>query len=757
MNSGYLFYRFSAIPAKGIDKDSFFELIGRRMFLIVYDALNNNTSLCIKLDTEKDIINEIERIVPGTKLEPTGSNPFDMPQKLDVLSFYKRPKESEDHTIPNFFELVHSGFLAIAFVPVMPNELEEIKDYIEKTLSRRSVKETHSSFKSTLASRISIASHMDIFIGSEETLLLSDTLNSINNALLNNGPVYKTFFIIPKDKAEIRGFVDSRFLVLRESECEKSLDGLLQKLDNERSLPFGIDHLKNLIDPYGACRLSYTLPTTVPSVNGKIEIGTFMKSGVANTNLSIKIEPSTLNLGFMITGLPGAGKTTEAMAIIDELLKSACANNRLKVVIITPTDEWNLFAVSHDMHLLKLYEDRIPINFFRRPQCIDNARFYENLAMVLSSASNAGPYQNPMEKCMLNAFRKIYARRDEPDPTMVYDEIENSIIELHAKRTNTGVKYTKHGENIRSALENLRGILSRPEFSMSNGVKFEDLARTGAVFNISNASGTTRAYLYALLLNQAYAITSGFDTKGDDELRLLICLEEAQTMFGDKDSAAVQDIKQRIQDFRRQGVGLMLLTHNVNDIDSGIRRLCQLKLYLKQASDVATIASKDLIFTFAEEDDIPLKLKLLDSRAGAFSYIIKEGKEKITQDTVFVRTKEYHNVSVQINKNPTGALMEHDAIKLPSEIDAIVRIEADNSTPNKFIASAYAIRFKYLGEIIAEHVIESSKYITERLIEGKNYTLQIVDKKSRVLHEASVTARNRINVTISDDKVGVTS
>jgi hypothetical protein len=759
MTCDYTFYKFSTIPAKGIDKDSIFAIIGPQIFVVVYDALNSNTLIGIKTNPQKDRVNEIERIVPGVKFELVNNTPLDVPQKLEVLSFYKRPKESGDHTLSDFFELAHSGFLAVVFIPVVSKALEDAKDFIEKTLSRRSVKETYSSFKSALASRVSVASHMDIFIGSEETMLLSDTLESINNTLLNNGTVYKTFFIIPQNFNEIQEFVNSRFLILSASKCAEPFDELISKLDKTKSLPFGMDHLKYLLEPYGASRLSYTIPTTAPSTKAGIEIGTFMKSGVSKTNLIVRIAPSTLNLGFMITGLPGTGKTTEAMAIIDELLKGEFTGSRLKVIIITPTDEWNSFAVSHGMYLLKLYDDRVPFNFFRRPRCIDSARFYENLAMVLSSASNAGPYQNPMEKCMLNAFRKIYTNEDEPDPTVVYDAIENSIIDLHAKRTNTGVKYTKHGENIRSALENLRGILARPEFSTSKGVKFEDLIHTGAVFNISNASGTTRAYLYALILNQAYAITSSFDTNGDDELRLLICLEEAQTMFGDKDSAAVQDIKQRIQDFRRQGIGLMLLTHNVSDIDSGIRRLCQSKLYLKQASDMAAIASKDIIFTFAAEDEIPLKLKLLDSRTGAFSYITKEGKEKMTQDTIFVRTKEYSNTNTQMGEDLLGKLMERNALKLPEEIDAIINIGTvgiDLKT-SKPIMPVHAIRFKYLGEIIAEHAIEPGRYITERLVAGKNYKLQLIDWKGRLLKEVSVTAKNRINLSISEDGAEITN
>ena len=492
----------------------------------------------------------------------------------------------------------------------------------------------------------------------------------------------------------------------------------------------------------------------MPTPRSGIAVGTFMKDGAVDTPLDIKIEPSTINLGFIITGLPGSGKTTEAMAIIDTLLNE---KNRPRVVVITPTTEWDKFAISHGMYLIKLYDDKTPINLFRKPPCINREKFYESLATVLSSASNAGPYQNPMEKCMLNAFRKIYAKEEEPDPVAVYEEIENSIIELHAKRTNTGVKYTKHGENIRSALENLRSILCRPEFSVQSGIKIEDLLSSGVIYNISSASGTTRAYLYALLLNQIYAITSSLDAKGDGELRLLVCLEEAQTMFSDKDSAAVVDIKQRIQDFRRQGVGLMILTHNVNDIDSGVRRLCQLKLYLKQASDVAVVASKDLVFTYANEDDVTLKLKLLDSRIGAFSYITKSGLEKMTQDTIFIRTKEYNNKSDKSYENPLDLLLKNNLFKLSCKLDVIVHIAVDRTNENacRIAASMCTLKFRYLGEVIAEHSIEMNRDIIQPLFEGKTYKIQILDKKGKTMKEFDLKVKDKIFITVSEDRINI--
>jgi hypothetical protein len=175
------------------------------------------------------------------------------------------------------------------------------------------------------------------------------------------------------------------------------------------------------------------------------------------------------------------------------------------------------------------------------------------LAIILSSAAGAGPYKRPMEKCMLNAFRIVYRDTSNPDPIEVYEQIEESIIRLHGKRTNAGVKYTKHGENIKAALESLRIILNNPNYSTKNSIKFEELLTGGAVFDMSAASTATRSFLYALILNQLYAITSSFDTKGDEELRMLICIEEAQIIFKEETSPAVEDLKQRIQDFRKRG------------------------------------------------------------------------------------------------------------------------------------------------------------------------------------------------------------
>jgi len=456
-----------------------------------------------------------------------------------------------------------------------------------------------------------------------------------------------------------------------------------------------------------------------------------------------------MNLGFIITGLPGSGKTREAMSILDSVL--AYGNRETAVFVITPTNEWKEFASAHNMFLVRLYEDNVPINFFRCPKTIEKEKFYGNLAMILSSAANAGPYRNPMEKCMLNAFRKVYGSSDQPDPVRLYNEIEESIIKYHGKRTGSGTKYTKHGENIKSALENLRGILSKPQYCVENGIKIEDLIKHGAVFDISGTSDNTRAQLYALVLNQIYALSSNFDTSGDDQLRLMICLEEAQTIFGDDRSPAVQDIQQRIQDFRKQGIGLMLLTHNVNDIDVGIRRLCQIKLYLKQAPDTAIVASKDLIFPNVDQEDVVLKLKTLNSRMGAFSYVSKDGSEKIQEDTIFINTEVYESRSFGPN-NMMDDYMKEQNLSPAELIKCTVELKLKDleGIDANALGDSYYVKVSFLGEELAKVPFNRLESYQWDLLKGKNYKVSILNKRERVLKESVLEASEKMYLDIEN-------
>lgn len=740
------FYEISGLPSGDFDSNKLLDLIGKESFILFYNLVNSISFLGIGKTNCNEIKYKLEQGIPGLDLSEPNGEVFEM-QDITAFSVYKHVGEFDNHIFYNLFDACRKrDFLAILFNYTEIKEAMQVKGHLEEILSSKDVRETNISQNSFLGSKPSLTVQRDIYRRSEELPMLSRLLESMNTAILSNGMIYKVFLLTPKNAEHVRKYINNHFLVMNEYEVNQATpQSLIGFLSKRSSIPFGVDYAKEFMRIYGYYSVNHKVPTILPQVENGIKVGKFVKEGVSETDVEIKINPSTLNLGFIITGLPGSGKTKEAMSIINHILELK-TSKKPAIFIITPTEEWKGFALQHGMFFIKLCEDDIPINFFRCPPNIAVEKFYSNLAMILSSAANAGPYQNPMEKCMLNAFRTMYQQNRIPDPIMAYDQIERSIIRYHGKKTNSGIKYTKHGENIKSSLEDLRGILNTPQYCTKYGVKIEDFMEAGAIFDLSNASVNGRSHFYALILNQIYALTSKFDTNGDKEIRLIICLEEAHTIFGNIESPAVRDIKQRIQDFRKQGIGLILLTHNVNDIEIGIRRLCQLKLYMKQAPDIAQMASKDLIFGNAEQDVVTLKLKMLPSGIGAFSSIIKEQDKKRQQETIFVKTNNYDiPKSMDLPANPITAYISEQKLRTTKLIKCKLHLSFDKI--HDISASSlelYHMSVLYLGEelyTVALNCIESSDI---NLFEGKQYTFQILDKKEKVLKEFQVTASENI-------------
>lgn len=737
MIGNFTFFRVASVPDKPFDKNAIFDVIGTQRFLLLYDLSKRAAYIGMEDGSAAEKAQTVMEAVPGLMLTMDAIVLND--EKCTALSAYKRRGEAEKEAFADIFDVgLGRGALGIMFVPLKMDEMKEGKSYIERTLSKRESSQTSSFLSGVINKKANTSMHKENFIDSEELMFLTEVLESVNASILRNGVAYNVYMLLDDESGKLRDYINARFLVLAEHGAGWR---------KARALPVGISIAGSLFNFHGVHGISYILNTVEGETCGDIAVGTEMRGGVFDTRKQIKIEASSLNLGAIITGLPGSGKTNEAMAIIDGLSKS-----KTKCCVIAPTDEWSAFAQAHGFYLIKVYDNKTPINFFRCPGNANLGKFYEDLAMILSSASNAGPYTNPMEKCMLNAFRKVYSSTRNPDPVQLYDEIENSIRKFHAKKSNTGYKYTKHGENIKSALENLRAILNRPEYCSSDGIIMEDMVDKGVVFDLSNVSGNTKPYFYALILNQLYSMASLFDTKGDNELRLLLCIEEAQTIFKEKDSPAVQDLKYRIQDFRKQGIGLMLLAHNVTDIEPSIRRLCQTKIYLKQAPDVAPVASKELVFTYALEEEVIQKLKHLDSRIGAFSYVMKSGSDKISQDTIFIRTNDYYN-AVRGQPHAIDDYLSSRGIKPPETIDAKICIDAvvsDSENQKDAILNARGIRLSFLGDEVAEtEILLGDKLPTVKsLLQGKEYTIQLFDKKGRVLFSTKAIADREIKIAI---------
>ncbi len=611
-------------------------------FMLCHDLPESRTFIITESD---DAMPRLSAGLPGLKLrkaEPTLRLFSNATYMTGVINANKIREGEIPPTLKDIYDIFRgsSAGLLVPFSPVASKTVKEIRRRVEEAASRKTLRLTKSFGNKSGASNSSDSVQMELFYNSDEQQVLLSLIQMLNEISLSNGTCYKVSFIAYGDSASVVvNYVKSRILVLEERRLkEETMEGIYEFSKRADAMPFPYSSASRLIEFSPRIASETLVGSRYHGTSGDIEIGDYLAGSVALSNEKVRLDQRVFNLGTVISGVPGTGKTNVAMNVIDQIRKGSDS----KIVVISPTGEWNGLGSGIGAKVVRLYSSDVRFNLFKCDSRINIERFYENLAMLLASASNAGPYKNSMEKSLLYAFQKAYSSTRAPDPIDVYEEIENAVAEQHGKRVGSSVRYTKHGENIMAGLENLRLMLFKEQFAYQDGIDFAKLIDEGAVFDLSEVSNNMKPFFYALILNQVYSIADSFDEMGNESLRLAICLEEAQLVFGEDDqSAATMDLKQRIQDFRKKGIGLFLITHNITEISIGIRRLCQIKLYFRQSSDTARYACSDLLFTGEEEDTIRDKLKSLGQGVCALSYITIDDSARIPRKSIFVKASQY--------------------------------------------------------------------------------------------------------------------
>ena len=608
-------------------------------FMLIHDLKGSTTSFIC----DKEVGKNLHSVMPGLRLdESIADEEFLNPVGLVVYNQHSRSPYDRKEEKPIFDDIydvlgASHSYACVCFIPSTPNDITLIKARVEDALSRKETRQTRSRGSKTMAASSTESVQTELYYDSEERSTFLSILGMLDEIVLLNYTAYKVVIIIEDDWAA-RQYIQSKIFVMEEIKIPKTgVAEIYRNMDGLESIPMTPSKSYPLLKFSGNVYKEFPMQLpSVPSKGGEVLLGTILGNAVVQSSMPIMIRQNTLNLGAIITGLPGNGKTRAAMSIFSQV-KGTCP--KVRMAVISPTSEWNNLGSANGLYVIKLYDSRVPINFFKCDSGIKIEKFYEDLAMLVASATNAGPYTNSIEKCLLAAFRNVYSKNGKPDPTELYEEIEESIIEQHGKRTNTGIKYTKHGENIRAGLEFLRLMLFRPEFTVTEGINFETLLSNGVIFDLSNVSNSMKPFFYALILNQIYCSAGSLDDSGDAELRMLIGIEEAQMLFSDDEiSATTKDLRQRIQDFRKKGVGIVLLTHSITDININIRRLCQTKIYFRQGTDVIRYAISDLGFERISEDNAASRMKTLSQLEFALNYIDAQDGRRRVAGPIFLRS-----------------------------------------------------------------------------------------------------------------------
>ena len=195
----------------------------------------------------------------------------------------------------------------------------------------------------------------------------------------------------------------------------------------------------------------------------------------------------------------------------------------------------------------------------------------------------------------------------------------------------------------------------------------------------------------------------------------------------DIESAANQDLENRVQNFRKKGIGLFLITHNATDISPRIRRLLQFKMYFRQSADVAKYAANDLIFNEAEDIEIVKKMKVLGQRVCAVSYIGMEGSRKVPEASVFVEVPE-------VNEEEFREELEmHESSSRLSDTRFIIKNKEGTAVQGA------NVQLLYLGERISESTSDKDGCaVFTGMLVHKRYELAVLGEKKKDTKRFSV-------------------
>lgn len=714
---GLLSFRIACIPYNINPKMLIDSMLGAP-FSLYHEFSTGNVFL---LTEDKGLAKRLETCITGLKLEFAPGKDFRLRDPRYIVGFNANAKDSKGvpisplHDIHELLNGFESGMF-IVFTPANAGYVSEVKERIEEILSRKDTRISRN-FGDRILSSISGSIQNELYYGLDDKKAYIQMLDTLNESMLLNGFSYKASFLIENGGCrELSEYLKMKLMILGEEKLRSDdLDSIYAEVKVLDSLPMSNSEAALMITFPAAMRQTKIIKTPRRDAEGDILLGYYLEGSTLETKHPVSTFMPTLNLGTLITGLPGSGKTFAAMSILGQILEKGDA----KMVIMTPTEEWSDFGSSHGMEVIRLYGNGPRINFFSCMESGNTGRFYENLAMLIAHASNTGPYKSPLEKCLLSAFHKVYAQTRNPDPSLVYAEIEEAIIERHARRTNTGVKYTKHGENIRASLENLRLMLLKAQFAYADGMDFDMLLRKGCVFDLSGVSNSMKPFFYALVLNQIYSFSDSLDLEGDDKLRMLLCIEEAQIIFDNfEQSTATLDLRQRLQDFRKKGMGLMLITHNVTDINIRIRRLCQTKLYFRQSSDIVKYAANDLLFDESDMEALADRLKSLEHRTCILNYLTYNRGMKNPAGSLFIKVPTYTQRKME--------RQQEDVEPGPSPTN--IKILNEEGSP----LSGRRVEARYVGEKIWQGQTDIEGRISlSGLLCGKAYELTISGEKRR--------------------------
>lgn len=604
-----VFYQLRKIPSGGVDVTNLFT---RKMngipFSILYDFENSRILLGMKHSEEK--IESILKGIPGLEFEEAEAPAFDAKNLWAASAFpyrkasslktpygYSKPEEKR-FVFEDLFASLRGkkAFLLASFSPQEKGEMESMKRRHERFLTDASRQH------STTVSYRGLHFHKSEFPyrNTEAVQSSAEKVDMCNNCLLTGDSAFDVKLIgFGEDSSTLKHHISSKLSMADEDVYDK--EAVSHCLPDTGGWLLSGEYASSFIRFSPTCAEESVVvdvsPLSSHNLNDGFSLGKELLNGISETGKEVKLNHLSLNRHTIVTGLQGAGKTTLAMMLVEDAMRKG-----VPVIVMTPNKEWSKVAGGNSL-VVRMGET--PMNLARCPEGVKGDIFRLELATHLANGMEAGPYTNPLRRILISAFRELYKDGSEPSLREVYSSAGDAITKHYGANFKRGIQFDKYGQNLDSALENIREMLENENYEL-DGVRIEDCVSRGAVFDLSEVSKLLRPLMYSFILSQLFSyLPRKFDEKGDKELRFLLVLEEAHLVFRkdiyDSGSRKVIDeLENELGSFRKHGVGLMLITHFADQLSEGLWRHCQNHFVFKQDVKGAKLAVEELAFNTSD-------------------------------------------------------------------------------------------------------------------------------------------------------------
>ena len=253
-----------------------------------------------------------------------------------VKSQYQAPVYYLDNVYRIFRSLRINAFTAFSAPPEA--EISVLAASLEDRISRIEVRSSYSDIQThgPTSSRST-----DSYYQSFERELLSRLIDNLTEVQMARMSAYKVAFVIElaNGHEQVIDFLKANSVLFGTRKIAiNGVSDLMRWPRAAAAIPLSYSNASFALTLSDRIRRIPYLRATNSSAVGDIVIGSEL-DGASEGSHGITMSSHVMNLGTMIAGLPGTGKTKSAMLMIGQALKPG-----IRLAIISPTGEWNGFA-----------------------------------------------------------------------------------------------------------------------------------------------------------------------------------------------------------------------------------------------------------------------------------------------------------------------------------------------------------------------------------------------------------------------------